>query len=140
MPIHFWIVLAGLTAIVVLLAHRNSKREVVDYDALVNELKQSVVDQMPKPHTIRFYGGPLDGKEDKVLHDSPFGFIEYIPEDEESRQQIGEVMGQPIFAPKIAYYRMVTEGDYFYVRDVTADEARKAAGGIMPEAVDKSDS
>lgn len=141
MPISFYLLTSLVTAGFVAVVLRHRYRPQTSLQDKLAVLREELEANTPEPHTIQFFGGPMDGKRQDQVHDSPFGFVQYHPNPEdEDKIQIGEVLGQPIYQPKIAYYRLMPAGvgedtSYFYVRDVTPEEASMAESGIPPAAV-----
>lgn len=90
----------------------------------------------PFPITIKLFGGPYDGKEytTPVLKRPEFFIQPYVPQDPDERDdskriakvekyQNGEPVGiEDMYEPNWAYYRVVTDDTYFYVRDVEPSE------------------
>ena len=79
----------------------------------------------PVPTKVKYLGGPFDGRIDLVHEDKkkPFFIAPYVPKDEEKRGEVfGQINGVPMYKPNLAYYREVTDEEYFYVRDITHEE------------------
>ena len=79
----------------------------------------------PVPSKIKYLGGPLDGRMDLIPEEKkkPFFIAPYIPKDEEKRGEVFAVIaGQPMHKPNLAYYREMTDEEYFYVRDISHEE------------------
>ena len=79
----------------------------------------------PVPSKVKYHGGPLDGRMDLIPEEKkkPFFIAPYVPKDEEKRGEVFAVVGgQPMHKPNLAYYREVTEEEYFYVRDISHEE------------------
>ena len=77
------------------------------------------------PSKIKYLGGPLDGRVDLIAEEKkkPFFIAPYVPKDEEKRGEVfGIINGIPMHKPNLAYYREVTDEEYFYVRDITHEE------------------
>ncbi len=79
----------------------------------------------PVPSKVKYFGGPLDGRVDLITEEKrrPFFITPYVPKDETKRGEVfGIVNGMPMHKPNLAYYREVTDEEYFYVRDITHEE------------------
>lgn len=79
----------------------------------------------PVPAKVKFLGGPYDGRVDLIHEDKkkPFFIAPYVPKAEEERGEVyGVINGVPMHKPNLAYYREVTDEEYFYVRDITHEE------------------
>jgi hypothetical protein len=79
----------------------------------------------PVPSKVKFLGGPYDGRVDLIHEDKkkPFFIAPYVPNEEEDRGEVfGVINGIPMHKPNLAYYREVTDEEYFYVRDITHEE------------------
>lgn len=113
------------------------------YDFVVEKIlrkwDENLMSQIPPmPVQVRYLGGPLDGHVDLISADSrkPFFIAPYIPQDESQRgEQFGEVHGTPLYKPNLAYYREVTDSEYFYVRDITHHELAAVMQTGMPPSV-----
>jgi hypothetical protein len=82
----------------------------------------------------KFYGGPLNKSTQPVPLEAPYLVFQYIPEDETERGEIIGHLGERVFyQPSIAYYQQVTDQEYFYVRDLTNEEAALLVSqGVLP--------
>ncbi len=77
------------------------------------------------PTKVKFLGGPFDGRVDLMLEEKkkPFFIAPYVPKEEDKRGEVfGIINGIPMHQPNLAYYREVTDEEYFYVRDITHEE------------------
>lgn len=85
---------------------------------------ESVIPRIPVK--VKYLGGPYDGHMDLVEEDKkkPFFITPYFPKDAESEPELIGVtpFGAPVYKPSLAYYREVTDEEYFYVRDISHEE------------------
>jgi hypothetical protein len=79
----------------------------------------------PVPAKIKYLGGPYDGRVDLIQEEmkKPFFIAPYVPKEEDKRGEVfGVINGIPMHKPNLAYYREVTDEEYFYVRDISHSE------------------
>lgn len=93
---------------------------------VLSRIEDAIVEQVPPvPTKIKYLGGPYDGRVDLIHEDKkkPFFIAPYIPKNEDERGEVfGVINGVPMYKPNLAYYREVTEEEYFYVRDISHEE------------------
>jgi hypothetical protein len=85
-------------------------------------MEEDIDDHVPVvPEKVKFFGGPLDGYVDLVEAAFPFYVAPYRGKGELETKII---MGHEVQIPALAYYRQVQDNSYFYVRDISQDEAQ----------------
>jgi hypothetical protein len=133
MPLHFWLFTVGIILLVAFVEFK---------------LRRGLaMPKIPQPFNIniKLMGGPFDGQEHEIeVLKRPAFFIQpYLPEDPPEEQKIatvenykdGEPVGrQEMYAPSWAYYQLVLDDTYFYVRNVTEEEVTEiATTGKLPD-------
>lgn len=96
---------------------------------------------------MRLLGGPADGTVEKIVEDKrPDFFVAvYPPKLDENGQPpeeniVGHMYGKFYVRPNYAYYKQITDEDYFYVRDLSEKEMQKiAVTGELPEVQPRID-
>jgi hypothetical protein len=103
--------------------------------AAVYGLPRLVNALLPKPPAppelipVHLFGGPHHDTTQQIRADEKpqFFIAQYLPVDEETGEPKEENLikadeQKMYFKPSYAYYQAITDNDYFYVRDITAQE------------------
>jgi hypothetical protein len=110
---------------------------------LLRNARKAQATQKPPTFEVKCFGGPCDGHTHEVHGKdgkrNPFYVTRYIRTDEDGmpleEDFRGEFMGMQMYSPSLAYYRQVEGSDYFYVRDITQEEAAALMRGEILDAI-----
>lgn len=125
-PWHFYLVVAVTSALLYLYNKSVTARQ---------EQSKKAMEAMLPNKDVHLFGGPLNGKTEKVADQLSYFIVPYMPDDPSEAQEIGRIGEKVLFAPSFAYYQQVGEPDsYFYRRDLTMDEVQAyQTTGKLPE-------
>lgn len=128
MPWHFYVVVAATFGGLWLLDRTLKQRQQKQMD----EAEAALPDK-----DVKLFGGPLNGKVEKVQEQLSYWIVPYMPEDPEEAQQIGQIGENILYAPNFAFYQQVGDPEsYFYRRDLTMEEVKEyQTTGNLPEDV-----
>lgn len=125
---HFYLVVVVTISLLYLFDRKMKERAAKDREK---------IEAMIPNKEVHLFGGPLNGKVEKVKDYLSFFIVPYMPDDPEEARKIGQIGENVLYAPNFAFYAQVGDPEsYFYRRDLTMEEMHVyQTTGELPEDV-----